>query len=54
VGDENADSIINIQDMIIVMNVVLGTETDIDCSDFNTDRVVNIHDIILIVNEIMR
>ena len=52
-GDVNSDGILNIQDVIIMVNTVLGTSTDIVCSDYNGDGVVNIQDIILVVNEIL-
>jgi len=36
-GDVNTDGIVNIQDVIILVNVVLGTATDLDCADYNAD-----------------
>ena len=52
-GDVNTDGIMNIQDVIIVVKIVLGIVTDIDCTDINGDMIVNIQDIILIVSEIL-
>ena len=52
-GDVNLDGIVNIQDVIISVNIVLDTETNVNCADFNDDGVVNIQDIILIVNIIL-
>jgi len=52
-GDVNADGIVNIQDVIIVVNMVLGTSTDVECADYNGDGEVNIQDIILVVNKIL-
>jgi len=52
-GDVNSDGIVNIQDVIISVNIVLDTETNVNCADFNDDGVVNIQDIILIVDIIL-
>ena len=52
-GDVNTDGSVNIQDVIIVVNVVLGSTTDVECADYNGDEVVNIQDIILVVNDIL-
>ena len=56
-GDINGDLIINILDVIIVVNIVLGIDTDDNCqlelSDLNMDGVLNILDIVTIVNLIL-
>ena len=52
-GDVNADQIINIQDVIIVVSVALNNSSGIVCGDINNDNTINIQDIILIVNEIL-
>ena len=56
-GDINNDSIVNIIDVVILVNYILGqnnlTETQILLSDINQDEIVNILDIIQIVNIIM-
>ena len=56
-GDINNDSIVNIIDVVILINYILGqnnlTETQILLSDINQDEIVNILDIIQIVNIIM-
>lgn len=52
-GDVNSDIIINIQDVIITVNIILGTELNLICADYNLDNTVNIQDVILIVNEIL-
>ena len=38
---------------IIVVNVLLGSVTDVECVDYNGDGVVNSQDIILVVNKIL-
>lgn len=52
-GDVNADNIINVQDVIIAVNIVLGTFYYTECADINEDGMVNIQDVILIVNYIL-
>ena len=52
IGDLNQDSFIDIIDIVILVNVVLGTETN-DLSDINDDGLVNILDIIELVNIIL-
>ena len=52
-GDVNNDNIINIQDVIIIVNVILGTTDIANCEDFNADGLINIQDVILIVNQIL-
>ena len=41
------------KNVIIVVNVLLGSVTDVECVDYNGDGVVNSQDIILVVNEIL-
>lgn len=52
-GDTNSDGIINIQDVILTVNFILGTNLVENCSDYNEDGIINIQDVILIVNEIL-
>ena len=51
-GDVNQDSIINIQDIIIIINLILNGEFDL-VADINLDSTVNVLDIIQIVNVIL-
>ena len=51
-GDLNQDSIINIQDIIITVNLVLNSNYDI-LADMNNDNIVNVLDIIQLVNVIL-
>jgi len=51
-GDVNGDGTINVSDVVLTVNCVLGG-TCSDCSDLNADGVVNVQDIILIVNTIL-
>ena len=52
-GDLNNDSTVNILDVILCINIVLGTEQIIDNADLNDDNIVNILDIVSLVNLIL-
>jgi len=51
-GDVNEDSIINIQDVIIIINLILNAEFDL-AADINLDSTVNVLDVIQLVNIIL-
>ena len=57
-GDLNNDSIINIQDLLIIIGFILDTNElnhlDIWLSDFDQNQNINVQDIILIVDRILR
>jgi len=52
-GDVNADGVIDILDIVIVVNIILGLEPTVGNADVNTDGIVNIQDIIIMVNWII-
>ena len=55
-GDVNFDGSVNINDIVIMVNFVLGgnpTEEQFITGDMNQDGIINIVDIILIVNEVL-
>ena len=56
-GDINGDEYVNIQDVIILLNFLLGIDdpdtTEFNVADLNGDGVLNIQDIILIINIIL-
>ena len=56
-GDINGDESVNIQDIIFLINFILGTDdpdaAEFNAADINGDNVLNIQDIILIVNLIL-
>ena len=56
-GDLNGDSLVNIQDIVILVNVVLETITPDNCQlefgDLNGDGINNILDVIITVNIIL-
>ena len=51
-GDLNQDSVINIQDIIIIINLILNGEFDL-VADINLDSTVNVLDVIQLVNIIL-
>ena len=51
--DLNNDNEINIQDIIILVNYILGFSSDFNCIDFNEDQAANILDVIFIINTIL-
>ena len=51
-GDLNQDSLINIQDVIVAINLILYGEFD-SSADINLDSTVNVLDVIQIVNIIL-
>ena len=56
-GDVNLDGFINVLDIVVTVNHVLGIETisgyEFEIADMNDDGIVNILDIISIVNLII-
>jgi len=57
IGDINIDTIINIQDIILLVNLILSSDTHSDLiyyiADINFDDVINIQDLIMLVNIII-
>ena len=52
-GDLNTDGMVNIQDVILLVNHVIGISADVTCADLNGDAEINIQDIIILVNIIL-
>ena len=52
-GDLNEDGLINILDIIITVNIILGTEEYNQNADINEDDTINILDVISILNIIL-
>ena len=53
-GDTNGDSIINVLDVIIMVNMILGeADIDLNTADINGDGLVNVSDIVLLINTIL-
>ena len=53
IGDLNSDGMVNIQDVILLVNDVIGTLADVTCADLNDDGEINILDIVQLVNIIL-
>ena len=55
-GDLNQDGSINVQDIILTINIILGaspTDYQIWSGDLNQDGVIDILDIVLLINLIL-
>ena len=52
-GDVNGDDIINVLDIILTVNIVLGSADFSQNADMNQDGIVNILDIVSLVNIIL-
>ena len=56
-GDANLDELINVQDVVTMVNIVLGPIDDLYdylcVADLNQDDTINVQDIILLVNLIL-
>ena len=53
-GDTNGDSTINVLDVIIMVNMILGeTEADLNTADINGDGLINVSDAVLLINMIL-
>ena len=57
IGDLNFDTIINVQDIIILISFILSIDSynyqDLIASDINSDGILNISDIIILVDMIL-
>ena len=52
-GDLNADGIPNVLDIVLLVNLVLGSSEPGNCSDVNGDGILNVLDIVLLVNIVL-
>ena len=53
-GDTNGDTNINILDVIIMVNMILGeAEINLNTADMNSDGLVNVSDVVLLINSIL-
>ena len=53
-GDTNSDGILNVLDVVIMVNIILGTEPDNGSADMNGDGGINVLDIVILVGLILR
>ena len=52
-GDVNNDTILNVLDVVILVNIALGELDYIECADLNNDNIVNVSDVVQLVNLIL-
>lgn len=52
-GDMNSDEEINILDVVILVNIIIGIENYNIHGDMNNDSTINILDVVILVNEIL-
>ena len=53
-GDTNGDSNINVLDVIIMVNMIIGeTEINLNTADMNLDGLINVSDVVLLINSIL-
>ena len=53
-GDLNFDNILNIQDIILLVNIILGISDSNLNADFNNDNSINILDIVILIDWIFQ
>ena len=49
----NNDTILNVLDIVIIVNIALGELDYIECADLNNDNMVNVLDVVQLVNLIL-
>ena len=47
------DTILNVLDVVIIVNIALGKLDYIECVDINNDNMVNVLDVVQLVNLIL-
>ena len=52
-GDVNSDEVVNVLDIILTVNIILGSNDLINAADVNSDGIVNILDVVSLVNLIL-
>ena len=52
-GDLNSDSVIDILDIVIMVNIIMGQIADSGNADMNSDGSINVLDIVQLVNLIL-
>jgi len=52
-GDVNLDGNINVQDIVITVNMIIGNITPTNSADLNADGLINVLDVVILVNIIL-
>ena len=53
IGDVNSDGVVNILDVVLLINIVLGQADENSAGDINSDEVYNVLDVVILVNIIL-
>ena len=57
IGDINSDTFINVQDLVLLINVIIGVSeldnSQINIADINSDSTIDVLDVVLLVNTIL-
>ena len=52
-GDINSDDDINILDVVLLVNIIIGFDEPVSCADLNDDSIYNILDVVILINTIL-
>ena len=53
-GDLNGDGTINVLDIVVLVNIVLGGSEPDNAGDLNADGIINVLDVVILVNIILQ
>ena len=53
IGDINLDNTINVLDVVILVNIILGNSEDTSNADINSDDIINVLDVVTLINLIL-
>ena len=52
-GDVNSDGVLNVLDVVILVNIILGNSEEVASADVNQDGIINVLDIVSLINIIL-
>ena len=52
-GDVNSDDVINILDVVLIVQIIIGNQASLDSADFNQDGQINILDVVQLVGVVI-
>ena len=52
-ADVSSDGVINVVDVVLLVNIILGSSDFVSSADLNGDGIANILDVVLLVNVIL-
>jgi hypothetical protein len=52
-GDLNDDGLVNVLDVVVLVNIVLGQAAQDPAGDLNDDGLINVLDVVILVNIIL-